>query len=154
MTASVVAGVALVAAFVGDPDTAARGESNFHFIALLGCRTALKRFFLFGAAYGDGLGKECRTSAATKEFWRELEFSHGTKSGSVHLIPAMSWLFYFPFTARWVALGNKSLSGQDRAFAKWMSSLSATHLVRPSIFAIASRPTSQPMRWHWAAKAG
>ena len=78
MTASVVAGVALVVAFVGDPDKAAGGGSNFHFIALLGCLTALKRVFLFGAAYGDGLGKECCTSAATKEFWREVEFSAGS----------------------------------------------------------------------------
>ena len=46
MTASVVAGVALVVAFVGDPDTAAGGGSNFHFIALLGCLTALKGVFL------------------------------------------------------------------------------------------------------------
>ncbi len=53
MTASVVAGVALVAAFVGDPDTAAGGGSNFHFIALLGCLTALKGVFLFGADYGS-----------------------------------------------------------------------------------------------------
>ena len=95
-----------------------------------------------------------RTSATKKEIWRGLEFSHGTKSGSVHLITAMSWLVYFPFAVRWDALGNKSVRGQDRAFARWMSSLSATHLVRPSILAMASRPTSQPMRWHWAAKAG